>query len=77
MVVGLPSWQELIDHMTNELGLQSEAEQGRSLGHPVLAEYYRLRHGSIGPLRSWMDREWKVSEERVRESRIHQMIVEL
>ena len=77
MVVGLPSWQELIDHMTKELGLQGEAEQGRSLGHPVLAEYYRLRHGSIGPLRSWMDREWKVSEERVRESRIHQMIVEL
>jgi len=77
MVVGLPSWQELIDHMTNELGLEGEAEQGRSLGHPILAEYYRLRHGSIGPLRSWMDREWKVSEERVRDSRIHQLIVQL
>jgi hypothetical protein len=77
MVVGLPSWQELIDHMTRELGLEGDAEQGRALGHPILAEYYRLRHGSIGPLRSWMDREWKVSEDRVRESRIHQLIVAL
>lgn len=77
IVVGLPSWQELIDHMMDELGLTEEGEQGRALGHPVLAEYYRLRHGSIGPLRSWMDREWKVSEERVRGSRIHQLIVSL
>ena len=76
MVVGLPSWQDLIDHMVDELGL-SEAEQAQSLGHPILAEYYRIRHGSIGPLRSWMDRAWKVSEERVRDSRIHQLIVEL
>ena len=77
MVVGLPSWQELIEHMMGELGLDGDAEQGRLLGHPILAEYYRLRHGTIGPLRSWMDREWSVSEERVRESRIHQLIVEL
>jgi hypothetical protein len=77
MVVGLPSWQELIDHMMEELGLDGDAEQGRALGHPILAEYYRLRHGTIGPLRSWMDREWSVSEERVRDSRIHQLIVEM
>jgi hypothetical protein len=76
MNVGLPSWKALIDHMTAELGLDPDGD-GRDLGHPVLAEYYRLRRGSIGPLRSWMDREWKVSEEQVRESRIHQILVEL
>jgi hypothetical protein len=76
MVVGLPSWQSLIDHMVDELGL-GEDDKGQPLGHPILAEYYRIRHGSIGPLRSWMDREWKVSEERVRDSRVHQLIVEL
>jgi hypothetical protein len=75
MVVGLPSWQELIDHMMGDLGL--EADGGNEPGHPILAEFYRLRHGSIGPLRSWMDREWSVSEERVRDSRIHQIIVAL
>ncbi|WP_377109866.1 SIR2 family NAD-dependent protein deacylase [Rubellimicrobium aerolatum] len=77
MVVGLPSWQALIDHMMRELLLEAETDPGPALGHPILAEYYRIRHGSIGPLRSWMDREWKVSEERVRDSRIHQLIVEL
>ena len=43
----------------------------------TLAEYYRLTQGSIGGLRSWMDRAWSVSEEQVRDSRIHQRIVEL
>jgi hypothetical protein len=77
MVVGLPSWQALIDHMMEELEIP-EASRGRpGLDHPILAEYYRLRRGTIGPLRSWMDREWKVSEERVRESRIHELIVSL
>jgi hypothetical protein len=77
MNVGLPSWQALIDHMATDLGLDAAGGDGRDLDHPILAEYYRLRRGSIGPLRSWMDREWKVSEDRVRESRIHQILVEL
>ena len=78
MVVGLPSWHALIDHMMDELGLEGErGRDGPALGHPILAEYYRLQRGSIGPLRSWMDREWKVSEDRVRDSRIHQLIVSL
>jgi hypothetical protein len=24
-----------------------------------LAEYYRIKHGSIGPLCNWMDRHWE------------------
>jgi hypothetical protein len=75
MVVGLPSWQQLISHMMGDLGLESD--QTNDPGHPILAEFYRLRHGSIGPLRSWMDREWSVSEARVRDSRIHQLVVAL
>jgi hypothetical protein len=74
MSVGLPSWAQLIDHMRRDLGL---AESVSSWTYQTLAEYYRLQHGSIGPLRSWMDRTWTVSAERVRESRIHQLIVEL
>jgi hypothetical protein len=64
MVVGLPSWQALIDHMMDELEIDgTTARTVPGLGHPILAEYYRLRRGSIVPLRSWMDREWKVSED--------------
>ncbi len=72
--VGLPSWSELIDHMRRELGL---AAGETTAGYQTLAEYYRLTQGSIGSLRSWMDRTWTVSEERVRSSRIHEVIVEL
>jgi len=74
MSVGLPSWAELIDHMRRDLGL--DALSG-GWTYQTLAEYYRLQHGSIGPLRSWMDRTWSVSPDRVRESRIHDLIVAL
>lgn len=75
MSVGLPAWGELIAHMRAELGLDPEA--GAEATYQTLAEYYRLRRGSIGPLRSWMDRKWSVSEAKVRESRIHALIVAL
>lgn len=74
MSVGLPSWSELIRHMRRELGLDAASTNA---GYQALAEYYRLSQGSIGALRSWMDRTWSVSEDRVKESRIHQRIVEL
>ncbi len=74
MSVGLPSWSELIAHMRVELGLGPEDTDA---GYQSLAEYYRLSQGSIGALRSWMDRTWSVSEERVASSRIHELIVEL
>ena len=74
MSVGLPSWAQLIRHMRDELGLEPGESEA---GYQILAEYYRLRQGSIGALRSWMDRSWSVSEERVHASRIHRRIVEL
>src|SRR5438045_1603668 len=77
MSVGLPSWQQFIDHLATELGLESSLVLGPGTTHHTLAEYYRIREGSIGPLRSWMDRNWKVSDEKVRASRIHQLIVQL
>jgi hypothetical protein len=43
----------------------------------MLAEYYRVKRGSIGPLRSWLDRNWKVAQDRVAKSKLHRLIVEL
>jgi hypothetical protein len=77
MVVGLPSWRKLAEHMASELDLPPQRVAGPATGHQILAEYYRLKQGSIGPLRSWMDREWSVSTERVQASRVHQLIVSL
>jgi hypothetical protein len=77
MAVGLPSWRELIAHMGRDLGVDSDAFAGYDHSYQTLAEYYRIKRGSIGPLRSWMDRNWSVSEEKVKESKVHQLIVEL
>lgn len=77
MAVGLPSWSHLIDHMCQELGLDLGEAPAENVSYHTLAEYYRLKQGSIGPLRSWMDRAWSVPEEKVRKSRLHRLVVAL
>lgn len=74
MAVGLPSWSQLIGHMRRELGL---TEEEADADYQTLAEYYRIQKGSIGALRSWMDRSWSVSEEKVAKSKVHKLIVQL
>src|SRR5215217_8081728 len=75
MSVGLPSWNLLAEHMAEELDVPADMLEGVS--YQTLAEYYRLRSGSIGPLRSWMDRHWHVSSEAIAGSRLHRLIVDL
>lgn len=72
--LGLPPWGALIDHMANQLGIEPAAFRGYG-SYLTLAEYFRLQHGSIGPLRSWMDREWHGSSISVQGSRVHELIV--
>ncbi|MCW7537384.1 SIR2 family protein [Aquabacterium sp. A7-Y] len=72
--LGLPPWSELIDHMAQELG--HEPAEFREYGsYLALAEYFRLQHGSIGPLRSWMDRQWHGEKISVKHSKVHKLIV--
>jgi hypothetical protein len=77
MSVGLPSWREFIEHVGVELGLDAEDVLGPDTSYHTLAEYFRIRKGSIGPLRAWMQGNWRVSEESVRRSRLHQLVVAL
>lgn len=77
MSVGLPSWRELIGRMGEELEVDPEEFVNLDRSYQTLAEFYRLKRGSIGPLRSWMDRNWIVSEEQVSQSRVHELILEL
>jgi hypothetical protein len=77
MAVGLPSWQALVDHLLKELELNPDVIDGMKDGYQMLAEFYRLKQGSIGPLRSWLDRNWKVACDRVSNSEVHKLIVEL
>jgi SIR2-like domain len=77
MTVGLPSWHTLIEHIVAELGLDPDLTKEPDLNYLTLAEYYRLKQGSIGPLRSWMDRNWSIPEETLRTSRVHELICTL
>jgi hypothetical protein len=76
MNLGLPSWSSLIDQMALELGFTPEAF--KKLGSFLeLAEYYQLKKGSIGPLRSWMDTKFHSSNINIADSAIHKHIVDL
>ncbi len=71
--LGLPSWSELIDHIAVELGYDPEIY--KTFGNDLaLAEYYRVKTGSIGPLRSWMDTNWHSANVDLQGSEIHKLI---
>lgn len=73
MSLGLPSWRQLIDHVAQELGFDPDIY--RTFGTELaLAEFYRVTKGEIGPLRSWMDREWHKSSISIAKSRVHELI---
>lgn len=71
--LGLPTWSELINHIADELGYDPEIY--KSFGDSLaLAEYYRVKTGSIGPLRSWMDTNWHSANVDLQGSEIHKLI---
>lgn len=70
----VPDWNSLIDKIALEMGF--DPDEFKSYGtHWDLAEYYRIKTGSIGPLRSWMDREWHSNAKEISSSKIHELIV--
>lgn len=77
MTVGLPSWSTLIEHIAEELKIDLSAFKDFDLNYLTLAEFYRIKQGSIGPLRSWMDRHWTLPEEKLKTSKVHTMICKL
>src|SRR5690242_9010254 len=72
--LGVPTWAELIGQIATELGYDPVVFS--SYGEPLaLAEYYRHKKETLGPLRSWMDREWHHGVD-VKQSEIHQLIAQ-
>lgn len=76
-VLGAPTWSQLIDHIGEELGFEADVFRSLSTNYLTLAEYYKIERGSIGPLRSWMDKNWNFSADDIKKSRVHELIVEL
>ena len=77
MSLGLPSWNELVQHMAIELGYDPAILVSPGATYLTIAEYYKLEKGKIGGLRSWMDREWNVPDDKLRDSKVHNQIVDL
>lgn len=71
--LGLPNWNDLINQLAKELDYDPDIFKtyGDFL---ALAEYYRIKKGSIGKFRSWMDKEWHNSKIDISESEIHKYI---
>jgi hypothetical protein len=73
-VIGAPPWSELIEHLRHELKLPP-ATGSEPAGYRTLAEYFKIRRGSIEPLQQWMERRWNASGLSIEGSRVHELIV--
>jgi len=69
----LPTWPKLIEKLAKDLNFDPDVfnTYGDFL---ALAEYYRIKKGNLGLLRSWMDREWHNSSIDISKSKIHEYI---
>jgi hypothetical protein len=74
--LGLPSWATLMDNIARQLGYDPEVFKLHG-NYLQLAEYYVAVRGSIGPLRSEMDRMFNPSDESIKASRSHTALVEM
>lgn len=71
--LGLPNWGALIEHIAEELGYDPKIFSTYGT-HLALAEFYKKKKGGLGPLRSWMDREWHKPTIDIASSEIHELI---
>lgn len=75
--LGAPTWGQLIEQMGRDLGYDPDVFSARGASYLTLAEFYKLKKGSIGPLRSWMDTSWHVDDEVLEKSEVHRLITEI
>ena len=75
--LGVPTWHQLICHIGEELGYDHEIFAAPDANYLTLAEYYKLKKRTIRPLTEWMAKEWNVPETKLRESRVHNLLVSL
>jgi SIR2-like domain len=73
--LGLPTWDEFISRLGEELGFEPHEFFGFSQDFRSLAEYYRLEQGSIDALCRKMGREWQVDDATLDRSVVHRLLV--
>lgn len=76
--LGLPDYSEMMNQIAEKLEYDpGEFAAWGDHDFLTLAEYYFLKKGSLGELRSWMDRMWHSPKIKLENSDIHKMIIEL
>ncbi|WNS78152.1 SIR2 family protein [Domibacillus sp. DTU_2020_1001157_1_SI_ALB_TIR_016] len=76
--LGLPDYSEMIHQIAENFGYNpDEFTAWGNNDFLTLAEYYCLEKGSLGELRSWMDRKWHNPKIELEHSEIHRMLIEL
>lgn len=75
--LGAPTWSQLIRQIARELDYDPDIFAPPDANPMTLAEYYRIRMGSLDSLRRWMNDHWNATDEQLRASRVHQAIVDL
>lgn len=74
----LPVFKELINHIAEQLGYDPDIYNVLGDGdYLILAEYYKVKKGSIGELRSWMDKNFHNQNVKIEKSKIHELIIKL
>jgi hypothetical protein len=77
MNLGLPSWLTLTEHMVDELGLDRSCLHSLDVSYQTVAEYYRIEQRNLHSLSRWLEVDQDASRDKVRQSRLHNLIVEL
>jgi hypothetical protein len=75
--LGLPSWEDLIDYMANDLNEDKDLFKTHG-DFLMLAEYYKtLKNGDLSSFYTWLKDRMNVSNEKLKNSEIHNLIVKL
>ena len=74
--LGLPTWSQLIGHISEKLDYDEclFKQYGDSL---ILAEYYKLKKGGISELTTWMEDNWDIGKDEIKNSKIYEAITKL
>jgi hypothetical protein len=75
--LGAPTFAGLVAKMADDLGYDPSIFSANGASAWTLAEYYKLTKGTIGPLRSWMDKAWNAPEDAIMNSKPHELISKL
>ncbi len=76
MNLGLPSFAQLIDKIADELEYDSAVFKLNG-NYLQLAEYYVAMKGSVGPLRSILDRSFNPTNEQIQSSVAHTALAQM